>query len=193
MSQTNIKYENKNEGRKFFGNHQEVMAMPDLIEIQKDSYRWFLEEGLAELFDEINPISDFIGRDLELYLEDYYLDEPKFNETESRQKNITYEAPLRVKTRLLNKKTNQAISQEVFLGDFPIMTDKGTFIINGIERVIVSQLIRSAGVMFTAEFVKGKKCYGAKIIPKRGAWLEIESDQNKVIWVRIDRKRKVAA
>lgn len=192
MSQTNIKSEKKNEGRKFFGNHQEVMAMPDLIEIQKDSYRWFLEEGLAELFDEINPISDFIGRDLELYLEDYYLDEPKFNETESRQKNITYEAPLRVKTRLLNKKTNQAISQEVFLGDFPIMTDKGTFIINGIERVIVSQLIRSAGVMFTAEFVKGKKCYGAKIIPNRGAWLEIESDQNKVLWVRIDRKRKVA-
>jgi len=166
--------------------------MPDLIEIQKDSYRWFLKEGLAELFDEINPVGDFIGRDLELYFEDYYLDEPKFSELESRTKNITYEAPLRVKTRLVNKKTKRSLNQEIFLGDFPLMTDKGTFIINGIERVVVSQLIRSAGVMFTAEFIKGKKCYGAKIIPNRGAWLEIETDASKVIWVRIDRKRKVA-
>ncbi len=178
--------------RKFFTDFKEVMPLPDLIEIQKDSYRWFLEEGLAELFDEINPVTDFIGRDLELYFEDYYLDEPKFSEVESREKNITYEAPLRVKTRLVNKKTDHVSNQEVYLGDFPIMTDKGTFIINGIERVVVSQLIRSAGVMFTAEFIKGKKCYGAKIIPNRGAWLEIETDSNKVIWVRIDRKRKVA-
>ncbi|PKM87262.1 DNA-directed RNA polymerase subunit beta, partial [Candidatus Falkowbacteria bacterium HGW-Falkowbacteria-2] len=178
--------------RKFFTDFKEVMPLPDLIEIQKDSYRWFLEEGLAELFDEINPVTDFIGRDLELYFEEYYLDEPKFSEIESREKNITYEAPLRVKTRLVNKKTDSVSNQEVYLGDFPIMTDKGTFIINGIERVIVSQLIRSAGVMFTAEFIKGKKCYGAKIIPNRGAWLEIETDSNKVIWVRIDRKRKVA-
>jgi len=166
--------------------------MPDLIEIQTDSYKWFLKEGLAELFDEINPVTDFIGRDLELYFEDYYLDEPKFSEIESREKNITYEAPLRVKTRLLNKKSGRSLNQEVFLGDFPLMTDKGTFIINGIERVVVSQLIRSAGVMFTAEFIKGKKCYGAKVIPNRGAWLEIETDANKVLWVRIDRKRKVA-
>jgi len=178
--------------RKFFTNFKEVMPLPDLIEIQKDSYRWFLDEGLAELFDEINPVTDFIGRDLELYFDDYYLDEPKFTETESREKNINYEAPLRVKTRLVNKKSNQVSNQEVYLGDFPIMTDKGTFIVNGIERVVVSQLIRSAGVMFTAEFVKGKKCYGAKVIPNRGAWLEIETDSNKVIWVRIDRKRKVA-
>ncbi len=178
--------------RKTFSESKEVMAMPDLIEIQKDSYDWFIKEGLAELFDEINPVVDFIGRDLELYFEDYYLDEPKFSELESREKNITFEAPLRVKTRLHNKKTNHSVNQEVFLGDFPLMTDKGTFIINGIERVVVSQLIRSAGVMFTAEFIKGKKCYGAKVIPNRGAWLEIETDSNKVIWVRIDRKRKVA-
>jgi DNA-directed RNA polymerase subunit beta len=178
--------------RKSFSEVPEVMPMPDLIEIQKDSYSWFIKEGLAELFDEINPVTDFIGRDLELYFEDYYLDEPKFSETESREKNITFEAPLRVKTRLVNKKTNRALNQEVFLGDFPLMTEKGTFVINGIERVVVSQLIRSAGVMFTAEFIKGKKCYGAKIIPNRGAWLEIETDSNKVIWVRIDRKRKVA-
>jgi len=178
--------------RKSFSELAEVMPMPDLIEIQTDSYKWFLKEGLAELFDEINPVTDFIGRDLELYLEDYYLDEPKFSEVESREKNITFEAPLRVKTRLLNKKSGRSLNQEVFLGDFPLMTDKGTFIINGIERVVVSQLIRSAGVMFTAEFIKGKKCYGAKVIPNRGAWLEIETDANKVLWVRIDRKRKVA-
>lgn len=188
-----LKHEgHKTEARRFFKDFQEVIEMPELIEIQKDSYQWFLKEGLMELFDEINPVTDFIGRDLELYFEDYYLDEPKFTEVESREKNITYEAPLRVKTRLLNKKTGAANSQEVYLGDFPLMTDKGTFVINGIERVVVSQLIRSAGVMFTAEFTKGKKCYGAKIIPNRGAWLEIETDSNKVIWVRIDRKRKVA-
>jgi DNA-directed RNA polymerase subunit beta len=191
MQNTNI-IDKKIVDRKFFTDFKEVMPMPNLIEIQLDSYKWFLDEGLAELFDEINPISDFIGRDLELYFEDYYLDEPKFTEVESRDKNITYEAPLRVKTRLVNKKTGQEIKQEVYLGDFPVMTDKGTFIVNGIERVVVSQLIRSAGVMFTAEFIKGKKCYGAKVIPNRGAWLEIESDSNKVLWVRIDRKRKVA-
>lgn len=178
--------------RQYFKPFQAAMPMPNLIEIQLDSYNWFLKEGLAELFDEISPITDFNNRDLELYFEDYYLDKPKFNEIESREKNITYEAPLRVKTALANKKTGQTIRQEVFLGDFPLMTDKGTFIVNGIERVVVSQLIRSAGVMFTAEFVKGKKYYGAKIIPNRGAWLEIETDVNKVLWVRIDRKRKVA-
>ena len=178
--------------RKSFTEVGAALPMPDLIEIQKDSYNWFIKEGLEELFDEINPVVDFIGRDLELYFEDHYLDEPKFSELESREKNITYEAPLRVKTRLLNKKTKESISQEVFLGDFPLMTGQGTFIVNGIERVVVSQLIRSAGVMFTADFIKGKKCYGAKVIPNRGAWLEIETDANKVMWVRIDRKRKVA-
>ncbi len=178
--------------RKFFTTVNEVMPMPDLIEVQKISYKWFIEEGLADLFDEISPVTDFIGRDLELYFEDYYLDEPKFNEIESKQKNITFEAPLRVKVRLENKRTGEKNIQEVYLGDFPLMTDNGTFIVNGIERVVVSQLIRSAGAIFTSEFVKGRKYYGAKIIPNRGAWLEIETDANKVIWVRIDRKRKVA-
>ncbi len=178
--------------RKSFSDLKAIMPMPDLIEIQTDSYKWFLKEGLTELFEEINPVTDFIGRDLELYFEDYYLEEPKFSESESRRKNVTFEAPLRVKMRLINKKSKRSLNQEVFLGDFPLMTERGTFIINGIERVVVSQLIRSAGVMFTAEFIKGKKCYGAKVIPNRGAWLEIESDINKVIWVRIDRKRKVA-
>jgi DNA-directed RNA polymerase subunit beta len=118
MPNTNVA-DKKIIARKFFNDTKEVMPMPELIEIQKDSYKWFLDEGLAELFDEINPITDFIGRDLELYFEDYYLDEPKFTEMESRAKNITYEAPLRVKTRLLNKKTGQAANQEVYLGDFP--------------------------------------------------------------------------
>lgn len=178
--------------RKVFTSSAEILPMPDLIEAQKDSFKWFIDEGLRDLFDEISPITDFIGRDLELYFEDYYLDEPKFNEVESKAKNITYEAPLRVNCRLNNKRTGQSSTQEVFLGDFPLMTKNGTFIINGIERVVVSQLIRSAGVIFTSEFVKGRKCYGAKIIPNRGAWLEIETDNNKVLWVRIDRKRKVA-
>jgi len=178
--------------RKYFVNQSKAAIMPDLIEVQKNSYQWFLEEGLRDLLDEISPIADFIGRDLELYFEDYYLDEPKFDEVESRSKNITYEAPLRVKVRLTNKRTGESNTQEVFLGDFPLMTKNGTFIINGIERVVVSQLIRSAGVIFTSEYVRGRKFYGAKIIPNRGAWLEIETDMNKVIWVRIDRKRKVA-
>ncbi|MCK5510518.1 DNA-directed RNA polymerase subunit beta [Candidatus Parcubacteria bacterium] len=178
--------------RRYFTEFKKFMPMPDLIEIQKNSYNWFTEEGLADLFDEISPITDFIGRDLNLYFEDYYLDEPKFNEVESREKNTTYEAPLRVKVRLKNQRTGETSAQEVFLGDFPLMTKNGTFIINGIERVVVSQLIRSAGVIFSSEFIKGRKYYGAKVIPNRGAWLEIETDANKVIWVRIDRKRKVA-
>ncbi len=178
--------------RKFFTDFHEAMPMPDLIEVQKNSYKWFLEEGLKDLFEEISPIKDYTGRDLELYFEDYYLDEPKFNEVESREKNVTFEAPLRVKVRLHNKRTNQNIEQELFLGDFPLMTQRGTFVVNGIERVVVSQLIRSAGVIFNATFNKGKKLYGAKIIPNRGAWLEIETDINNVLWVRIDRKRKVA-
>ncbi|HED36704.1 MAG TPA: DNA-directed RNA polymerase subunit beta, partial [Ignavibacteria bacterium] len=178
--------------RKHFSETKTAVPLPDLIEIQKRSYAWFLKNGLADLFDEISPIIDFTGRDMELYFEDYYLDEPKFNEAESKAKNVTYEAPIRVNVRLVNKRDGRTATSEVFLGDFPLMTKNGTFIVNGIERVVVSQLIRSAGVIFTSEFVKGKKLYGAKVIPNRGAWLEIETDANKVIWVRIDRKRKVA-
>ena len=121
--------------REMFTDASAFMAMPDLIEVQKNSYKWFLEEGLADLFDEISPITDFIGRDLELYFEDYYLDEPKFDEVTSKNKNITYESPLRVKVKLVNEQTKKDIKQEIFLGDFPLMTDRGTFIINGIERV----------------------------------------------------------
>ncbi|MFZ5364757.1 MAG: DNA-directed RNA polymerase subunit beta [Patescibacteria group bacterium] len=180
--------------RKFFTQPYRL-EMPDLINIQKDSYNWFINDGLRELFDEISPIDDVSGKDLELYFDDYYLDEPKFDEITSKEKNITYEAPLRVKVRLVNKQTNKKDEQEIFLGDFPLMTDRGTFIINGIERAIVSQIIRSSGVFFTSNFIRerNKTFYGAKIIPNRGAWLEFETDTNSVIWVKIDRKRKVAA
>jgi len=180
--------------RKFF-TQQYKHEMPDLINIQRSSYDWFMKKGLNELLQEISPIEDVSGKDLELYFEDYYMDEPKFDETTSKEKNITYEAPLRVKVNLLNKKTGKKEKQEIFLGDFPIMTDRGTFIINGIERAIVSQIIRSSGVFFTSNYIreKNKTLFGAKIIPNRGAWLEFETDANNVIWVKIDRKRKVAA
>ena len=178
--------------RKYFTDVSKTAPLPDLIEIQKSSYEWFLKQGLKELFSEISPIKDFTGRDLELYFLDYYLDEPKFDEKTSKNKNTTFEAPLRVKVELVSKKTSKSSKQEIYLGDFPLMTDRGTFIINGIERAVVSQLIRSPGVLFTSEFINGRKFYGAKIIPNRGAWLEIETDSNGVIWVKIDRKRKVA-
>lgn len=164
----------------------------DLVELQKRSYDWFWKTGLRELFDEFSPISDFIGRDLQVFFLDYYLDEPKFDEVTSKEKNISYEAPLRVNVRLTNNKNNQSVEQEVYLGDFPLMTNRGTFIINGVERVVVSQLVRSAGVFFTSNFSIDRNLYGAKIIPNRGSWLEFETDANKVIWVKIDRKRKVA-
>jgi DNA-directed RNA polymerase subunit beta len=182
----------KSSERKSFTDIKDAMELPDLIEVQKKSYGWLFSDGIRELFEEISPVRDFIGRDLELYFNDYYLDEPKFDETTAKVKNLTYEAPLRVRARLINKRTAETKEQEIYLGDFPLMTDRGTFIINGIERVIVSQLVRSAGVFFTAENVRGRKYFGAKIIPNRGAWLEMETDANGVIWVKIDRKRKVA-
>ncbi|MFC1638803.1 DNA-directed RNA polymerase subunit beta, partial [Patescibacteria group bacterium] len=178
--------------RKSFTDIRDAMELPDLIEVQKTSYDWLFSNGIKELFEEISPVKDFIGRDLELYFLDYYLDEPKFDEATAKAKNLTFEAPLRVRARLINKRTAETKEQEIYLGDFPLMTDRGTFIINGIERVIVSQLVRSAGVFFTAEHNRGRKYFGAKIIPNRGAWLEMETDANNVMWVKIDRKRKVA-
>ncbi len=178
--------------RQYFTHLHEAVEMPNLIEIQLNSYKWFIDEGLRELFDEVSPITDFIGRNLELSFLEYYLDDPKFSEEVSRAKNVTYEAPLRVKGKLVNKKTGEIKEQEIYMGDIPMMTDRGTFIINGIERVVVSQLIRSAGVFFTSELHRGRKAYSAKVIPNRGAWIEMETDVNNVIWVKIDRKRKVA-
>ena len=180
------------QARKFFKTTTNSMDLPDLIEVQKASYRWFIETGIAELFSEISPVKDIIGRDLELTFGEYYLDDPKFDEVTSRAKNVTFEAPLRVKAKLKNLRTNEHKEQEIYLGDLPVMTPRGTFVINGVERVIVSQLVRSAGAFFTAEILRGRRYYGAKIIPNRGAWLEFETDAKGVIWVKIDRKRKVA-
>ncbi len=179
--------------RLLFTKPHTAMPMPDLIEVQKSSYNWFFIHGVQELFEEISPITDFTGRDLQLSFEEYYIDEPKFDEVICRQKNITYEAPLRVNVRLSNARTGKEMKQEIYLGDIPVMTHRGTFIVNGIERVVVSQLIRSAGAFFTANTLRGRRFYGAKIIPNRGAWIEIETDQNNVIWVKVDRKRKVVA
>ncbi|MDD2767016.1 MAG: DNA-directed RNA polymerase subunit beta [Candidatus Moranbacteria bacterium] len=176
--------------RRFF-NNRIMVSLPDLIEVQKDSYQWFWDKGLKELFSEINPITDFTSKDLELTVDEYYLDEPKYSALVSKNKNISYEAPLRAKATLLMKQTGEVKEQEIYLGDFPIMTERGTFIINGVERVVVSQLIRSPGVFFTMDYQKGKKLFGAKIIPNRGAWLEIETDMDGVISVKIDRKRKL--
>ena len=183
----------KESERKFFTSIRDAIPAPDMIESQKSSYDWFFKDGIRELFEEISPITDFTGRDLELYFEDYYIDEPKFDEVTCREKNISYEAPLRVNVRLVNKRTNEETRQEIYLGEIPVMTPRGTFMINGIERVVVSQLIRSPGAFFTANLVRGRRFYGGKIIPNRGAWIEIETDQNNVIWVKVDRKRKVAA
>ncbi|MFA6018231.1 MAG: DNA-directed RNA polymerase subunit beta [Patescibacteria group bacterium] len=178
--------------RKYFTPLRDAMDLPDLIEVQKSAYQWFLDQGIRELFDEVTPIKDSMGRDLELTLGDYYLDEPKFDEVTSRAKNVTYEAPLRVKTRLKNLRTGAVKEQEIYLGDLPVVTPRGTFVVNGVERVVVSQLVRSAGAFFTAEVIRARRHYGAKIIPNRGAWLEFETDPKNVIWVKIDRKRKVA-
>lgn len=166
-------------------------TLPNLIEIQTKSYKWFFEEGLRELLDEISPIEDFNGENYSLTLGDYYIDKPKVDEITARDKNLTYKAPLRVRASLLNKKTEEIKEGEIFFGDFPLMTNRGSFIINGVERVVVSQIVRSYGVLFTAEEVNGRKLFGAKIIPSRGAWLEIETSSKNVISVKIDRKRRI--
>lgn len=180
-------------GRVFFKKPVDVMELPDLVRVQIESYNWFFKEGLNELFEEISPIQDWTGKAYELHMSSYELDEPKITEETARSRNATFEAALRAKVRLVNKQTNEIKEQEVFLGEFPIMTDRGTFVINGVERVVVSQLIRSPGAFFTAELSKGVKRFGAKIIPNRGAWLEFETDSKGAIMVKIDRKRKVAA
>jgi len=176
-----------------FGKIREVLEMPDLVEIQHKSYQWFLHEGLREMFDDVSPIQDFTGN-LVLEFLDYEFGEPKYDVEECKNRDVTYSAPLRVRVRLVNKETGEVKEQEVFMGDFPLMTENGTFIINGSERVVVSQLVRSPGVYFNFTVdTSGKKLFSANIIPNRGAWLEFETDSNDVIWVRIDRTRKLPA
>ncbi|MFH1720726.1 MAG: DNA-directed RNA polymerase subunit beta [Patescibacteria group bacterium] len=165
-------------------------VLPNLIEVQTDSYKWFLEEGIRELLDEVSPISDFSGKKLELHFLKHEIGEPKYDAETSKAKNITYEAPLKVHVQLINKDTGEIKEQDVFLGGIPLMTNRGTFVVNGIERVVVSQIVRSPGVFFSGNMqAKGMHC--AKIIPKRGAWLEIETDKKGIITVKIDRKRKI--
>lgn len=166
-----------------------MVALPNLIEVQLDSYGWFLDEGVAELLDEISPIEDFTGKNLELHFVKHYVDEAKYDEITAREKNISYEAPLRAQVQLINKVTGEVKEQEVFLGNIPLMTPRGTFIINGVERVVVSQIVRSPGVVFVQDDKTGN--FAAKLIPNRGAWLEIETDKRGVISVKIDRKRKI--
>jgi DNA-directed RNA polymerase subunit beta len=163
---------------------------PNLIEIQLNSFKWFKEKGLRELFDEVSPIKDHSGSELELHFLDYKFDPPKYTEEQSKEKDQTYEAALRANLKLVDKVSKQNRTQEVYLGEFPIMTDRGTFIINGVERVVISQLIRSPGVYFTASVFRGQKLFGSKIIPNRGSWVELETDSGGVVYVKIDRKRK---
>ncbi|ERI93018.1 DNA-directed RNA polymerase, beta subunit [Clostridiales bacterium oral taxon 876 str. F0540] len=179
--------------RMSFSKLKEVADMPNLIEVQLDSYQWFLDEGLQEVFDDINPIADYTGN-LVLEFVGYKLDldNIKYSVEECKERDATYAAPLKVKVRLLNKETGEVKEQEVFMGDFPLMTEQGTFVINGAERVIVSQLVRSPGVYYSYSVDKtGKKLYSSTVIPNRGAWLEYETDSNDVIYVRIDKTRKL--
>src|SRR3989338_6755320 len=170
-----------------------LVPLPNLVEAQLNSYDWFFKKGLRELFDEVSPIRDFSEKEFSLEFINFYLDEPKFSEEESRARNLSYEAPLRIRARLTNKRTKEVKEQEIYLGDFPIMTPRGTFVGNGVERVVVSQLIRSSGVYFTTSITRGKRMFGDKIIPNRGAWLEFETDSDGAMYVKIDRKRKIAA
>ena len=178
--------------RKSYSTIKDVLEMPNLIEVQKDSYKWFLEEGLKEAFEDISPITDFSGN-LVLEFTDFSLeDEPKYSIEECKERDATYAAPLKIKARLNNKELDEIKEQELFMGDFPLMTDTGTFVINGAERVIVSQLVRSPGIYYASDFDKvGKKLLSTTVIPNRGAWLEYETDSNDDFYVRVDRTRKV--
>src|SRR3954470_20155658 len=180
-------------GRRNFGRIHSVMSMPNLIRIQTDSFDWFKNQGLQELFEEISPITDFTGKNMELRFLDYHFGEPRYSVLECRQRDMTYAAPLRVRVQLLIKETGEIKESEIFMGDFPLMTENGTFVINGAERVVVSQLVRSPGVYFTAaeDPNTGRQLFGAKLIPNRGAWLEFETSNRDVLSVKVDRKRKI--
>lgn len=176
--------------RRSFSRIDEILEIPNLIEVQKKSYEWFLVEGLREMFQDISPIQDFTGN-LVLEFRDHTLGKPKYSVQECKERDVTFAAPLRVVVRLINQETGEVKEQDVFMGDFPLMTDQGTFIINGAERVVVSQLVRSPGVYYDQEVDKnGNKLFSATLIPNRGAWMELESDANGIIYCRVDRTRK---
>lgn len=179
--------------RRSYARIQDATEVPKLIETQLDSFTWFREVGLRELFDEISPIEDFTGKNLALSFQDYRFDEPRYNEFECRERDLTYSAPLKVRARLLIKSTGEVKESEIFMGEFPLMTENGTFINNGSERVVVSQLIRSPGVYFKDERdpTTGRALHTAKLIPNRGAWLEFETSKRDILSVKVDRKRKL--
>ena len=179
--------------RMSFGKITEALEMPNLIEVQKNSYKWFKEEGLKEVFRDMSAITDYNGN-LVLNFVDYRIDDkPKYSIAECKERDATYAAPLYVTAKLWNKEKNEAKSSEIYMGDFPLMTDSGTFVINGAERVIVSQLVRSPGVYYACEKDKaGKDLFKSTVIPNRGAWLEYEMDSNDIVYVRIDKNRKIA-
>src|SRR3972149_3103841 len=174
-----------------FASLPEGLPLPNIIQTQIDSFKWFCDEGLQELFNEISPIQDFTGKNLDLKFLDYEFREPKYSEEECRTRDLTYSRPLWARVELVNKETGELHQQDVFLGDFPWMTDKGTFVINGAERVVVSQLVRSPGVYFTAidDPGTGRRLFYAKLIPNRGAWLEFEPSTRDARWVKVDGKR----
>ena len=178
--------------RKDFSRVGDYIEMPNLIEVQKDSYDWFVEEGLGEVLKDISPIVDYTGN-LVLEFFDYYMeDKTKYTEEEAKERDATYSTRLHVKVRLINRETGEIKEQEIYLGDFPLMTESGTFVINGAERVVVSQLVRSPGCYFDSSYDKtGKKLYTGSVMPIRGAWIEYETDSNDVFWVRLDRTRKL--
>src|SRR3989454_8903648 len=173
----------------------EVLPIPNLIELQLDSFKWFIEKGLRELFGEISPIKDFTSKVMELQFLDYEFGAPKYSEEECRTKDLTYSRPLYVNVELLIKETGEIQRQRVYMGDYPWMTDQGTFVINGAERVVVSQLARSPGVYYSEleDPTSGRSLFSAKVIPNRGAWLEFETNNKDQLWVKVDRKRKIAA
>ncbi|MEK7152815.1 MAG: DNA-directed RNA polymerase subunit beta, partial [Patescibacteria group bacterium] len=177
--------------RVYFTRQDDAIQLDNLVDHQNRSFQWFVEEGLGELLAEISPIDDYTGTKLSLSFKDYHFEDPKITETEARENNVSYEAPLKATVELTNKVTGEIKEQEIYLGDYPCMTKRGTFVINGAERVVVSQLIRSAGVFFTADQHGTTSLYGAKVIPSRGAWLEFETAASGALYVKIDRKRKI--
>lgn len=177
--------------RTYYTKTDDALDLPNLVDHQNRSFQWFVEEGLGELLAEISPIDDYTGTKLSLRFKDYRFEDPKMSEAEARENNVSFEAPLKATVELTNKVTGEVKDQEIYLGDYPWMTTRGTFVINGAERVVVSQLIRSAGVFFTSELSGTQSIYGAKVIPGRGAWLEFETAANGALYVKIDRKRKM--
>ena len=192
VASQNIKIKSSAASRVYYSKNDDALELPNLIDHQNRSWQWFIEEGLGELLAEVSPIDDYTGGKLSLRFKDYRFEDPKLTEAEARENNTSYDAPLKATVELTNKVTGEVKDQEIYLGDYPFMTSRGTFVINGAERVVVSQLIRSAGVFFTSDLHGTTNLYGAKVIPGRGAWLEFETAANGAIYVKIDRKRKLA-